>query len=102
MFDGIVGIYGFFRKIQKNEIYDISIETVIYYSISCSNDLKTSSSKNSISEISSPSHIILIVVMPGFLLTPYIIFFIVDGGMVERCKEKCFKNQPIYILWESI
>ena len=51
------------------------------YRISCSSSLNSSVSKNSIREIPSPSHRILIVTTPGFLLAPLRIFFTVDGAI---------------------
>ena len=52
--------------------------------ISCSRNRNSSVSKKSESEISQPSHSSLIVTIPGFLLSPFMMLFNVDGGTAER------------------
>lgn len=57
------------------------LSVIIFQSISCSNFLNNPHWKKSSNEISSPSHIILMVTIPVFLLLPFMIFLRVDGGM---------------------
>ena len=52
--------------------------------ISGSNDANSGESKNSISVISKPSHIFLIVRIFGSLLLPYRMFFTEEGGKADK------------------
>lgn len=52
-----------------------------YHFISCSKEENSSVLKNSISEMSNPSHIFLIFTIPEFLLSPFKILLIVDSAI---------------------
>ena len=51
--------------------------------ISCSNASNSGVEKNSPNVISKPSHNFLIVTVPGFLLSPFSMLFIVAWGTAE-------------------
>lgn len=54
-----------------------------FHSISCPSSENSFVLKKSIKEMFNPSHNFFNVTIPGFVLFPYNIFFIVDGAMPE-------------------
>ena len=68
---------------RKENIANGVLLFLALYFISCSKFLNSSVSKNSVSEIPKPSQSIFIVTIPGLVLLPYKIFFILDGGTAD-------------------
>ncbi len=64
-------------RVYKNSA---QAETTHCYSISCSNLSNSGESKKSLREMFTPSQIIFMVAILGFLLLPYRMFLIDDGG----------------------
>ena len=78
---------GFVRTKQTESLTGLSLHWQLVWSvchfISWSSELKESVSKNWQSVISNPSQIFLIVIVPGFELSPFKMLLIVDWGTAE-------------------